>query len=134
MYLIVIGAEPEGHHLVDWAVNAGWKVTLIESNREKARQVLQEHNIQVLHGSVSADSILSEANVQQADAIAALSSDDAVNLMALTIGKEHGVPQLFGLVREPSHEGLFKKLGVKTLTHPARVVAEHIFDLLKPDH
>ncbi len=39
MYLIVVGAEPEGLHLIDFAIRDGYEVTLVEPDPDKARKV-----------------------------------------------------------------------------------------------
>ena len=51
MYLIVVGAEPERLHLIDFATRDGYEITLIEPNQDKARKALKHYDIRVLHGS-----------------------------------------------------------------------------------
>lgn len=129
MYLIVVGAEPEGIHLIDMAVKGGHQVSLVESDPSKARQVLKNHDIRVFNGSGSDEQILNEADASKADAIVATSQDDATNLMVMMLAREHGVENLISLVREPHHQKLFKQIGVNVLTDPASIIAQQLYQM-----
>jgi trk system potassium uptake protein TrkA len=133
MYLIVVGAEPEGIHLIDFAVQDGHRVSLIEADEDKARTVLKEHDIQVFHGEISHEAILDEADAGDADAIAATTPDDAINLMAMMLGRQYGVKNLISIVRQTHHRSLFENLGVQILTNPAEIVAKQLYNLVQPD-
>lgn len=130
MYLIIVGAEPEGLHLIDFAINDGYEVILIEPDKEKARKVLKRHDIQVLNGSINEESILEEANAARADAIAATTLDDAVNLMAIMLGREYGIENRVAIVRHTQHEKLFERAGAKVLSNPAEVVAKQLHQMV----
>lgn len=130
MYLIVVGAEKEGHYFVNLSVENNHEVTLIDSSEERARQVLKEHSIRVLVGNVAEDGILEEAEISRADAVIAATHDDAQNLMAMVLAKEYDVDILVSLVNHQTHDTIFKKLGVHIVSEPARVVAKQLYDYL----
>ncbi|MEO1295731.1 MAG: NAD-binding protein [Cyanobacteria bacterium J06636_16] len=130
MYLIIVGAEPEGLHLIDFAVRDGYEITLIEPDQEKARKVLKHHDIQVLNSGIDEESILDEANADRADAIAAITLDDAVNLMAVMLGREYGIENRVAIVRQTQHEKLFERTGAKVLSNPAEVVAKQLHQMI----
>lgn len=91
MYLIIVGGGPEGASLINLALEKGHEVVLIESDEERARSVIQNHDLTVLNGDIADDQILEEAGVSQADVLIATTTDDSVNLMAMVLGKEYGV-------------------------------------------
>lgn len=128
MYMIVAGAEPEGRRFVAMADEHSHEVVLIESDEEKARQVLKEHNVRVLNGKIGDDRILEEAGIDQADAVVATTYDDAKNLMAMLIAKERGVKVRVSLVNHNSHTSLFESLGVEVINDPAGIIAGHLYE------
>lgn len=130
MYLIVIGAGLEGASLIDIAVEKGNEVALIESNEERARAVLNKHNIKVFQADIATGSVLEEADAKRADAIIATTSDDSANLMAMFLGKEYGIETLVSLVNEESHQKMFENMGVQVLTNPENIVAQYLYQFV----
>ncbi|MBE9129830.1 MULTISPECIES: potassium channel family protein [unclassified Coleofasciculus] len=127
MYLIILGAAPEGSSLIDLAIEDGHEVALIEKNEEQARAVLQKHDIKVFNADISDGEILEEANIQRADALIATTSDDSVNLMAMFLGKEYGINTLISMVNERTHQKMFERLGVKVLVNPELIIAKQLY-------
>lgn len=131
MYLIVVGAGPEGSSLIDLALQNGHEVVLIESDEERARIVLQKHDIKVFNADIAAGGILDEASAHRADALVATTSDDSANLMAMFLGKEYGIKTLVSMVNQGQHQSLFERLGVQVLINPEVIVAKHLYQLLQ---
>lgn len=131
MYWIVVGAEPEGLHLIDCVISDGNEVTLIEPDREKARKAIQNHDIKVLHSNISSESILDEADTERDDVLAATSLDDATNLMTMMLGREYGIQSLITIARQKCHQPLFEKLGAKVMANPAVVVARQLYEMVE---
>ena len=130
MYLIVVGAGPEGSSLIDLALKDGHEVALIETNEERARKVVQNYNVNVFQADIAEGGILEEAQANRADGIIATTRDDTANLMAMFLGKEHGIKSLVSLVNEPQHQKLFQRLGVRIFTDPEVVIAKHLYHLV----
>ncbi len=128
MYLIVVGAEVEGQRLIEIARSHNHEVTLIDPSEEKARRVLKNNDVRVLVGNIAEDEILQEAEIGLADAVVAVTYDDAQNLMAMVLAKEHQVANLVSLVNQKSHDSIFKNLGVQVVSDPARVVAGQLYE------
>ncbi len=128
MYLIVVGAEPEGIHLIHCAVKDSHQVALIEADAAKARQVLNNHDIKVFNGDMSNSDIWEEAKAREADAVVATASDDTVNLMTMMLAQKYGIKNLTTLVRHANHQALFEHLGIQILVDPAAVIAERLYD------
>lgn len=130
MYMIVIGAEPEGRRFISLASEQNHEIVLIEPDEEKARQVLKEHSIRVLQGKANDDQIFEEAGIDKADAVVAITYDDAMNLMAMVIAKENAIATRISLVNYQSHAQLFETLGAQTLSDPARIIADQLYQKL----
>ncbi|WP_017720514.1 NAD-binding protein [Kamptonema formosum] len=72
MYLIVVGAGPEGSSLAELALKDGHEVAIIEASSERARAVLQKCDARVFHASIAQGEILDEADADRADALIAI--------------------------------------------------------------
>ena len=60
--------------------------------------------------------------------LVATSHDDAENLMAVLLAKEHNIPRLVSTVNVAEHRSMFERLDVETLVDPEVLVARHLFD------
>lgn len=132
MYLIVVGASPEGRRFIEIALEQNHEVALIEKDEERARQVLKTHKIRAFASSVGDGEVLGEAEVDRADAVIATTEDDAQNLMAMVIAKEHQVETCISLINQHSHIGMFEKLGVQVISDPAGIVARQLYQYIDP--
>ena len=133
MYLIVVGAGAVGRQLISIVKEQGHKVAVIEKEAEKARSVMQQFDVRVFHGDIARANILEEADIQNADAIVATTKDDSVNLMAMVLGKHHGVKNSIAMLREKKHADMFEKLGVQILSDPEQLIAQKLFSFIDAD-
>jgi len=83
MYLMIVGAGPEGSSLAKLAIKDGHKVAIIEADEQRAQAVLQKYDVQVFHADIADGGILDEAEADKADALIATTSDDSANLMSI---------------------------------------------------
>ncbi|PSB17566.1 TrkA family potassium uptake protein [filamentous cyanobacterium CCP2] len=132
MYIIVVGASPEGSSFIELALDNGHRLALIEPDEAKARSVLQKHDIEVFQANIATGGILDEAQAHQADAILAATNDDSANLMAMFLGQQYHIKTLISMVNESQHRSLFEKLGVEVLVNPEAIVAKHLYRMLSP--
>ena len=129
MYLIVVGAGPEGSSLVELALKDGHKVAIIEKDRERAQAVLQKYDVQVFHANIAQGGILDEAEADKADALIATTGDDSANLMTRVLGKERHIKTLISMDNDSEHQAMFERLGVQVLLHPEVIIAKHLYKL-----
>lgn len=133
MYLIVVGASAEGRRFIEIAVKQNHEVALIEKDEAKAREVLKENDIRAFASGISDDKVLDEAEVDRADAVIAATHDDAQNLMAMVLAKEHKVKTCISLINQKSHAGMFERLGVQVISDPAGIVARQLYQYIDPN-
>jgi trk system potassium uptake protein TrkA len=78
----------------------------------------------VVHGDGSFPRVLDEAGAHDADAVLALTSSDADNLVICQIAEKHfQVPTTLAIVSDPDHEELFPKLGIKNVISITRILS-----------
>ncbi|AFZ18008.1 potassium channel family protein [Allocoleopsis franciscana] len=130
MYLIIVGAGPEGSSLAELALKDGHRVTIIEKDEKRAQAVLQKYDIQVFHANIAQGGILDEADADQADALIATMEDDSANLMTMFLGKERGIKKLISMINDRQHQAMFERLGVQVLVDPEVIIAQHLYSFL----
>ena len=130
MYLIIVGAGLVSQQLVAIATEQGHKVAVIEKQEKRAREIMQQFDVQVFHGDISQANILEEAGAKNADGIIATTKDDTVNLMAMVLGKQYQVKHLITLLQEARHQSMFEKLGIQVLSDPERLIAQKLFSFI----
>ncbi len=130
MYLIVVGASAEGRRFIEIAIEQNHEIALIEKDEARAREVLKERDIRAFVSDISDDNVLSEAEVDRADAVVAATHDDAENLMAMVLAKEHEVKTCISLINQQSHASMFEKLGVQVISDPAGIVARQLYQYI----
>jgi trk system potassium uptake protein TrkA len=134
MYMIVVGAGAVGTGLAELALRDKHNLVMVEVNKERARAALEKYDLQVINADIAEGGILEEAGADRADALIAATDDDAVNLMAMTMGQEYGVGKLLSIVNHQRHRRLFERLGVEILFHPRLILARHLYGFLRyPD-
>lgn len=130
MYLIVVGAGATASSLVSIAIKQGYRVAVIEKDAEKAQAILQKHDVQVLQADIAQGGILEEANADRADVLVAMTSDDSTNLMAIFLGKEHGIKNLVSMLNNSQHQAMFESLGARVVVDPEVIIAQQIFSFI----
>lgn len=87
MYVIIMGAGRVGYLVAKMLEEDGHDVTIIEMDRERAKELSLMINGLVIEGDATDTKTLEEANIKQADAFAALTGRDDANLLACILAK-----------------------------------------------
>lgn len=130
MYLIIVGAGAVTKQLIAIAQEQGHKVSVIEKQKERAKNIMQEFDVSVFHADIADGKILEEAGVKNANTIIATTKNDTVNLMAMILGKHYQVENLITMLQEKEHSTMFEKLGVQVLRDPEKLIAQKLFSFL----
>ena len=130
MYMIIVGAGAVGTGLAELALRDKHNLVMIEIDEKRARAALEKYDLQVINADIAEGGILEEAGAEHADALIAATDDDAVNLMAMTMGQTYGVKHLLSIVNHQHHRRLFERLGVEILFHPRLILARHLYGFL----
>ena len=131
MYMIIVGAGSIGASLIDIAVGEKNNVVVIDANAERARAVQERHDITVLNANATSAETLREGGADRADSLIVTTSDDAVNLMVVSIAVDLGVPSIVSVVNDKDHAEFFRKLGASVMENPEDVIAHHLYNAVK---
>jgi trk system potassium uptake protein TrkA len=131
MYMIIVGAGSIGTSLIDLAVKEKNNVVVIEGNPERAKEVSSKYDITVLNSDATSAETLREAGSERADALITTTSDDAVNLMVVSIAEGLKIPSIVSVVNDKEHTEFFRKLGANVMQNPEEVVAHYLYNAVK---
>src|SRR5881409_3020084 len=123
MYFIVAGAGEVGFHLAQALLEAGNEVTVIEADRRRANFVQEKLGSIVLNEAADEGRAQMEAGCSRADALVAVTGDDAKNLVICQLAKHHcHTPRVIARVNNPKNEIVFKTLGIDETISSTRVL------------
>jgi len=111
MIVLIAGGGRTGARLANLLLNQNYKVRLIENRRELLGHLHQELPTEVIYEGHPVDpSVLEAAGAREAHDIAAVTSNDAMNLAICFISKTmFGVPRTIARVNNPNNAWLFNQ-------------------------
>src|SRR4029079_18670351 len=123
MFVLVVGGGKVGYYLTKELIESGHEVVLMEKDRARAAQIVDELGSIVVPHDGCEGKYLGEAGSNRADIVAAVTGDDEDNLVICQMAKHHfDVPRTIARVNNPRNEDLFKHLGVDEIISPTRMV------------
>ncbi|WP_297071071.1 TrkA family potassium uptake protein [Thermococcus sp.] len=132
MFVVIMGAGRVGYLVAKMLEQDGHDVTIIEMNKERAKELSLLVNGLVIEGDATDTKTLEEANIKQADAFAALTGKDDANLLACILAK-HLNPNVRTSLRlgNPKNKRIFEEVGdlkkyFDFVISPEEIAAEYI--------
>ena len=123
MYFIVAGAGEVGFHLAQALLESGHEVTVIEADRRRASFVQEKLGSIVMNSAADEGRAQMEAGCSRADALVAVTGDDAKNLVICQLAKLNcHTPRVIARVNNPKNEIVFKTLGIDETISSTRVL------------
>lgn len=127
MKTIIVGGGKVGYFLVKTVIANQTVVNMIEKDRERAIQISDELDIDVIQGDGSDISILEEAGIEKAEIVAAVTGDDEENLVVCQIVKvKFPHVKTIARINNPKNIEMFKALGVDKTVCSTKVIADLI--------
>ncbi|MCA1492838.1 Trk system potassium transporter TrkA [Sinorhizobium alkalisoli] len=103
------------------------RVKLIESDRSRAVLIADKlNNTVVLQGSAMEQRILTQADVQDADLVVALTNSDQINILGSMMAKRLGAKSTLVLINEPAYQGFSTAAGVDAYINPRAVTISRV--------
>jgi len=126
MRIVIIGAGAVGSYLAERLSAEGQDVVVIESDEDVAAQLQTSVDCLVVTGNGASPAVLEEAGLRDADLLIAVTTLDAVNILACNAAVRFGVPQKVARVTDPGlREGL-AELGVDFIIDPEEAAAREV--------
>ena len=133
MFIVIMGAGRVGYLVAKMLENEGHDVTIIDIDKERAKELSFLINGLVIEGDATDHKTLEEANVKQADAFAALTGRDDANILACILAK-HLNPEIKTVLRisKPKNKEVFERVEdlkkyFDVVISPEEIAANYIF-------
>jgi trk system potassium uptake protein TrkA len=112
MRILVIGGGKVGASLSTVLSDAGHVVSIIETNEERAADLIEEANFMVFEGDGSDVELLQAADVGRVDWAVAVTGRDEDNLVACELARTLGAKNVLARLNNPLNGPTFDALGV----------------------
>jgi trk system potassium uptake protein TrkA len=129
MFVIIAGGGRTGSHLAALLLSQGHEVRLVEWRPDTLTSLHRELPTEVIfEGDPTDPSVLVAAGIERANVIAAVTANDADNLVIASLGRFHfNVRRIIGRVNNPRNAWLFTpEFGVDVCLNQADVMAKLI--------
>jgi trk system potassium uptake protein TrkA len=129
MYVIIIGGGRTGAHLASLLISQGHEVQVIEHRADILAYVHHELPTEIIYEGDGTDpQVLEDVDIRRANVVAAVSSDDADNLVAASLARQqYGIRRVIGRVNNPRNAWLFTpEFGVDVALNQADIMAKLI--------
>ena len=135
MEIILVGCGKVGTALARQLSDEGHSITVIDTNAEKIARITETYDVMGIVGNGSSIGTLTEAGMEDADVLIAVTGSDELNLLCGMFAKKAGHCHAIARVRNPiySHELDFIKqqLTISTIINPELATAREISRLLR---
>jgi len=129
MFVLIIGGGRTGSHLAALLLAQHHEVCVVEHRSDILANLHHELPTEVIfEGDGTDPSVLEEAGIQRADALAAVTAEDADNLVAASLARfQYKVTRIIGRVNNPRNAWLFSPdFGIDVALNQADVMAKLI--------
>ncbi len=134
MRIVIVGAGAVGLFLADKFAHEGQDVVLVESDSDRAAEAQAEIDCLVIHGNGASVATLREAGLEDADLLIAVSSSDAVNVLACAAGARLKIPRKIARVEDSQLKAEAEALGVDLVIDPGKAAARELLKLATSGH
>lgn len=130
MYIVIIGLGKVGQLLTQYLSNERHDVVVIDQNRQKVEDVVNQYDVFGICGNGANYDILMQAGVDHADAVISVTTSDELNILAGLICKQQGAKYTIARVRNPDYSRqkffLRDQLGFSMIINPEAEAANEI--------
>jgi trk system potassium uptake protein TrkA len=129
MRIVIVGAGAVGSFLAEKLSFEGQDVVVVESDPERAAAAQAEIDCLVINGNGASAETLKNAGLADSDLLIAVSSSDAVNVLACAAGTKVNIPRKVARVEDPQLKAEVEALGVDLVIDPGEAAARELLRL-----
>lgn len=132
--IIIVGYGKVGETLVEQLSTEGHAITVIDTNARKVQSVVNAYDVMGVVGNGASFSVQTEASIEEADLLIAVTGSDELNLLCCIIAKQAGECAAIARVRTPDYSKesgyLKEQLGLAMIINPELEAANEIARIL----
>lgn len=126
--IMILGGSKIGRKTAKNLSESGFKVKLIEIDKEKAFELADElPEVLIINGDGRNVELLEEENIHNMDAFIALTGNSETNIMSCLVAKSKSVTKTISLVENMDYFQLSHSIGINTLINKKLLAANNIF-------
>ena len=126
--IMVLGGSNIGCKVTNDLCKDGFKIKLIEINKEKAIEIAESiPNCLIINGDGRNVELLDEEAIQEMDAFISVTGNSETNIISCLIAKSKGVKKIISLVENMDYFQLSHAMGIDTLINKKLLAANAIF-------
>jgi len=115
-YIIVVGCGGLGAYLAGKLSEEGNRVTVIDKDKNNFEKLPVYFNGFVLNRDTNDAGILTEAEVQKADAVIAVTGNDVLNMFVSKVAKDiYHVEHVLASLYDPKYREVYQELEIQTI-------------------
>lgn len=126
MRIVIVGAGAVGSYLAERLAYEGQDVVVIESDARRAQELQESVDCLVIHANGASIQALEDAKVADAALLIAVTSSDAVNVLAAQAAARLGVPKRVARVADPTLREDLEAHGVDVVIDPVEALATEL--------
>ena len=134
MKIVIIGLGTIGRTILKSLSGEGHTITIIDEDKDLIEKLIEKYDVSGVVGNGACMDIQSEANVEDADLVIALTRNDELNVFACLVAKRLGVKNTVARVRNPMYRKQIAEmkdfLGISMVVNPERETAGEIFNMI----
>ncbi|ADI13384.1 TrkA-N domain protein [Truepera radiovictrix DSM 17093] len=133
--VVIIGGGNVGFMVAEELQGDGAHLTVIEQDEARCERLAKWlPGVLVLRGDGTDLELLESERIEDADALLALTDDDAKNLLVSLLGKQLGIPKVITRVGRSRNRRLFERVGIDIPLTPRTAAVQEVLNWLHLDN
>ncbi|OFW65631.1 MAG: hypothetical protein A2Z12_02365 [Actinobacteria bacterium RBG_16_68_21] len=131
MRIVIVGAGAVGSYLAERLTAEGQHVVVIEADERRADELRDTVDCKVVTANGASSAVLEAAGVTEANLLIAVTSSDAVNVLASQAAARLGGPRTVARVQDPTLREDLQAHGVDFVIDPVEALANELLLLVR---
>ena len=130
--VLMVGCGNTGYYLAKALDLAGYSVKILERDRERCRELMNEFpDAQIIWGDAVDPQTLKDEGICRMDACVSVTGDDRTNLAVSVYANSEGVSQVLTMINEIGYEKLLRKTEMSVCVSPSNVIVEELLSVIR---
>lgn len=130
-YVVIIGCGRLGSLLATELSSHGHEVVIIDRDADAFERLSVEFSGFSVVGDASEQAVLKQADIQKADFLFSVTSEDNINLMVAQIAKRiFDIDHVIARIEDPARKAVYREFGIDTIS-PTQLTADAFLNVLK---
>ncbi len=130
--VVIVGAGTIGRLVTDYLLADGYRVTLIEKEYEKCKEMSAEYpDLLVIHADIKDDTVFEDERLEKNDLLITTTANQEMNILVALYAKSRGVHSTLALVQQANYLHIAGQLGVDATVSPKMSSVDAIMKFIR---